>query len=278
MSIQAMQKVWHEADCSGSELLILLCLADHVGSDQEMVAWPSIALIARRSRMTERGAQKAIRRLEAKGLLAIEKGGGRSGTNRYRLHINPEPGFTGSEHENPEPASGGEHGSGVNSETQNPELCDIKPRTPVHPNLREPLEPTPLNPPRGKAGRSDVREQSSSAKVQFDEFWNVYPRKTAKAAAKAKFLRLVRSGKVTADELIDGAERYAAEVAERGPAPDGRIPMCNPTTWLSQGRWEDETAVPNGEDVTAGMTPEEREKFAQMVEEGRLAGAPTAVD
>jgi hypothetical protein len=54
--------------------------------------------------------------------------------------------------------------------------------------------------------------------------------------------------------------------------------MCNPTTWLSQGRWEDETAVPNGEDVTAGMTPEEREKFAQMVEEGRLEEAPTAVD
>ncbi len=136
MSIRAMQLIWDHVDCTGGDLLALLCLADHVGSDKEMVAWPSIGLIARHCRMTERGAQKAIRRLEAKGLLTIEEGGGRGGTNRYRLTINPEPTDRDSDDKNPEPQFRGEQSSGVNSETRNPELCDIKPRTPVHPNLR----------------------------------------------------------------------------------------------------------------------------------------------
>ena len=199
MSIRAMQLVWDHADCSGGDLLALLCLADHVGSDKEMVAWPSIGRIARCCRMTERGAQKAIRRLEAKGLITIEERGGRGGSNRYRLHINaepedrvsgdkkPEPQFTVSEHENPEPAFGGEQSSGVNFETQNPELCDTKPRTPVHPNLREPLEPTPLNPPRGSARASQkIRSISSKpADLQeaFDRFWAIYPRRVSSIAS-----------------------------------------------------------------------------------------------
>jgi len=285
MSIRAMNLVWDHVDCSGGDLLALLCLADHVGSDKEMVAWPSIGLIARRCRMTERGAQKAIRRLEAKGLLTIEEGGGRGGTNRYRLTINAEPEgrISGdknhepedrvSEHENPEPEFGDEQSSGVNSETQNPELCDTKPRTPVHPNLREPKEPTPLNPPRGNFERSNNSQQRPSLKTKFAEFWAVYPRKTAKSAAEKKFRRLVKSGKVEADDLIAGAQRYAAEVAGRAPAQDGRIPICHPTTWLNQGRWEDETEAPNTEDPTAGFTPEEHKKYEQLVQERKRGAA-----
>ena len=274
MSIQAMQKVWNEANCSGGDLLIMLCLADHVGSDREMVAWPSIGLIARRCRMTERGAQKAIRRLEAKGLLTIEGGGGRGGTNRYRLHINPEPRFTVSEHENPEPAFGGEQNSGVNSETLNPELCDIKPRTPVHPNLREPLEPTPLNPPRGNARASQkltsITSKRADLQEAFDRFWAIYPRRVAKKAAREKFIRIVQRGEATADQLVTGAERFATQMRREERPPDK---ICYPTTWFNQGRWEDETEVPNSEDVTAGMTPEERERFARLVQERKRGAA-----
>ena len=274
MSIRAMQLVWDHVDCSGGDLLALLCLADHVGSDREMVAWPSIGLIARRCRMTERGAQKAIRRLEAKGLLTIEEGGGRGGTNRYRLHINPEPRFTVSEHENPEPAFGGEQNSGVNSETLNPELCDIKPRTPVHPNLREPLEPTPLNPPRGNARASQkltsITSKRADLQEAFDRFWAIYPRRVAKKAAREKFIRIVQRGEATADQLVTGAERFATQMRREERPPDK---ICYPTTWFNQGRWEDETEVPNSEDVTAGMTPEERERFARLVQERKRGAA-----
>ncbi len=274
MSIRAMQLIWDHVDCSGGDLLALLCLADHVGSDKEMVAWPSIGLIARRCRMTERGAQKAIRRLEAKGLLTIEGGGGRGGTNRYRLTINPEPTDRVSDDKNPEPAFRGEQSSGVNSETRNPELCDIKPRTPVHPNLREPLEPTPLNPPKGNASASQkvksISPKHTEIREAFDRFWAIYPRRVAKKAALEKFIRVVQRGEATADQLVTGAERFATQMRREDRPPDK---ICHPTTWLHQGRWEDEGAVDHREDPTADMTPEERERFARLVQERKRGAA-----
>jgi hypothetical protein len=274
MSIRAMQLVWDHLDCSGGDLLALLCLADHVGSDREMVAWPSIRLIARRCRMTERGAQKAIRRLEAKGFLSIVEGGGRGGTNRYRLHLNPEPRLIVSEHENPEPVFGGEQTSRMNSETLNPELCDIKPRTPVHPNLREPLEPTPLNPPKGSARASQKIRSISSMRAElheaFDRFWAIYPRRVAKKVAREKFIRVVQRGEATADGLVTGAERYATQMRREARPPDK---ICHPTTWLNQGRWEDEGALDHPEDPTADMTHEERKRFAQLLQERKRGAA-----
>lgn len=132
---------------------------------------------------------------------------------------------------------------------------------------------TPCSPPAGDASKINGSQQTPSPQAQFSEFWGVYPRKTAKGGAEAKFLRLVKSGKVTGTDLIAGAERYAAEVAGRAPAQDGRIPICHPTTWLNQGRWEDETEAPNSEDVTAGMTPEERQRWVQMVQERKRGAA-----
>lgn len=273
MSIRAMQKVWDHVDCSGGDLLVMLCLADHVASDKEMVAWPSIGLIAARCRMSERGAQKALRRLEARGLISIETGGGRHGTNVYRLHINPEPEFTVLEGQNPEPAFGGEHCSGVNSETQKGELCDTKPRTPVHPNLMNRKEPTPLTPHRGN-GRGSDRVTSLSAKRRelvkaFERFWAIYPRRIGKKAARERFIRTVQRGEATAEQLITGAERFAAQM-RREERPLDKI--AHPTTWLNQGRWEDDFGGQAGEDPTAGMTAEERDRWQRMVAERKQAG------
>lgn len=270
MSIQAMQMVWTQVPCSGGERLVLLCLADHVGNGGKLIAWPSIGRIAQRCQMSERGAQKAIRRLVEKGLLSVVEGGGRGRTNHYKLLLNSEAADTAHDVQNPERQFRGEQSSGVNSETKNPELRDTKPRTPVHPEPLEPKEPTPLYPPSAKREELNARPQNTGLESKFDEFWHIYPRKTAKTAAKKKFARLVRQGVVTVDELVAGAERYAQEVAGRAPASDGRIPICHPTTWLNQGRWEDETDAPAG-DPTAGMTPEERERWVRKVEERRLA-------
>ncbi len=171
----------------------------------------------------------------------------------------------------------GEIGGKKSAETRaralkNNSLAQPNGSTHVQPEkIRE--ERTPYSPPLGDERKGTGSQQITSPQAQFSEFWEAYPRKTAKVAAEAKFLRLVKSGKVTAIDLITGAERYAAEVAGRAPAQDGRIPICHPTTWLNQGRWEDEIEVPNSEDVTAGMTPEERERFARLVQERKRGAA-----
>ena len=76
----------------------------------------------------------------------------------------------------------------------------------------------------------------------FDaQFWEAYPRKKGKAAAKAKFIAKAKAYGVSA--IMDGLERSKAEWARKGTEVDF-IP--HPATWLNQGRWEDE---PDGRDA-----------------------------
>lgn len=74
----------------------------------------------------------------------------------------------------------------------------------------------------------------------FDEFWKVYPsgRKQAKGASREKFKKLAKNG-VDARRIISAAAEYAKT------KPDPKYtPM--PTTWLNQGRWEDDLAAATG--------------------------------
>lgn len=87
MSIKILSLAW-ECDIEDrSDLLVFLALADFANDEGE--CWPSMRRVAEKARVTERGAQKIVRRLEAGGWLTIEAGGGRGGCNFYRL--NPEP-------------------------------------------------------------------------------------------------------------------------------------------------------------------------------------------
>ena len=89
MSVHVMSQVWRHGPKDGNDLLVLLAIADF--ADDEGYCWPSMASIAKKARMTERGARKIARRLEEAGHLSCDVGGGRGGSNRYRVHvINPE--------------------------------------------------------------------------------------------------------------------------------------------------------------------------------------------
>lgn len=87
MSVKVMARIWEDGPENQSERFVLLALADHANDAGE--CWPSIATIARKTCLSERGARKIIRRLEASGWLETEVGGGRHGCSRYI--INPEP-------------------------------------------------------------------------------------------------------------------------------------------------------------------------------------------
>lgn len=86
MSIKLMAQVWDEAKSSGSELLVLLALADHANDNG--VCWPSIPRLAKRARLSERQTQRVIQKLHAQGYIEIiSKGDGRSHPTVYRLCI-----------------------------------------------------------------------------------------------------------------------------------------------------------------------------------------------
>ncbi len=88
----------------------------------------------------------------------------------------------------------------------------------------------------------------------FEQFWEVYPHKVGKRAAREKFAAALR--RTDFETLMAGLARYVAKTDDR--------PWCNPAVWLNQDRWEDQPAEPvraNG--ARAGpnvrqMTPRER--------------------
>ena len=73
---------------------------------------------------------------------------------------------------------------------------------------------------------------TENTKSSFDEFWKIYPRKTAKGAATAAWVKARK--KASAEDLIFAAERYRDD-----PNRDPSF-TAHASTWLNQERWLDD--------------------------------------
>lgn len=85
MSVRAIDHVLKASQHGGSELLMLVVLADY--SDDDGNSYPSVASLARKCRMTTRNANYILGALQASGELRVLKNQGPGGTNRYRLML-----------------------------------------------------------------------------------------------------------------------------------------------------------------------------------------------
>lgn len=83
MSVNVMSWVWDSGPKRQADRFVLLAIADNANDQGE--AWPSIALLCRKTCMSERGVQTIIRRLQAEGWLCIETGKGRRNCNLYTI-------------------------------------------------------------------------------------------------------------------------------------------------------------------------------------------------
>jgi len=85
MSVQATTWVWNHSKATEGALLVLLALADHAHPDGTH-AYPSVASLARMTRLSERAVQYALRELQQLGEIEVTRaGGGRGRTTEYRL-------------------------------------------------------------------------------------------------------------------------------------------------------------------------------------------------
>lgn len=82
MSNRILTLVWDRSSAKGGDLLVLLAIADRAKDDGS--AFPSIADISRRARLSARNARRAITRLQRAGELNVHRGGGRK-SNRYKI-------------------------------------------------------------------------------------------------------------------------------------------------------------------------------------------------
>ena len=78
-------------------------------------------------------------------------------------------------------------------------------------------------------------KEPSVYEERFNRFWEMYPKKIGKGAARSSFIKLKPSEALTAKMLdaIAKAKQTAQWQKDRGQY----IP--NPATWLNQSRWED---------------------------------------
>jgi hypothetical protein len=89
LSARASGQVWKLSRHKGSELLVLLAIADNA-KDDGRDAWPGIPELARKTRLTERNIQLVLRKLEKSGELVIERNAGPNRANLYHIILNGE--------------------------------------------------------------------------------------------------------------------------------------------------------------------------------------------
>lgn len=81
MSVRTMARVWDASKHSGTELLMLLAIADFADDDGN--AYPAVPTLAAKCRMSSRNANFILSALRESGELEVRQNEGPRGTNRY---------------------------------------------------------------------------------------------------------------------------------------------------------------------------------------------------
>lgn len=79
-----------------------------------------------------------------------------------------------------------------------------------------------------------VEEEPVLRASAFDTFWSIYPRRAGKKEAEKAFVKALKAG-TSAEDVLAGARRFRDDPN----LPEQRF-IPHPSTWLNQGRWEDD--------------------------------------
>lgn len=98
---------------------------------------------------------------------------------------------------------------------------------------------------------------------RFEVFWKAYPRKTGKDAARKAFARRNPSQELL-DKMLAAIEQQ--KQSAQWQKNNGQfIPL--PTTWLNQGRWDDEVQITHSEPVAEDRYANLRRLYMEVSDE-----------
>jgi hypothetical protein len=201
MSIEAVSLVLNQSKATGRAKLVLLGIANHLG---DQGAWPSIATLARYANASERSVKRDLQELVELGELKIELQNAPTNhqykTNLYWITI---------------PAGVTDSASGVTDWVSRGDSSGKSGVTPVGTqNINLTIKET----------------SKKTSNDRFDEFWNLYPKRIAKADALKAWNKALK--RKTADELIGLTKAYS-----ESKLPDMTyIPY--PASWLNKELYE----------------------------------------
>lgn len=238
MSVRCIDAVLNRSQHAGTELLMLVVLADY--SDDDGNSYPSVAALARKCRTGQRNANYVLNALQSSGELRVLKNEGPRGTNRYRIMLAKLGSDT------------------LQSGSPLQPAAPLKQRAPLKPNsptpatqFLKPLQPSADEPSLNRQEPSSAiakTKRASKAKSEhplFPEFYAAYPRKVARAAASKAFAALAPDRELQKTMIEAIATQQLAERCAQGE--ERYVP--HPASWINLRRWED--AAPGGSNTVA---------------------------
>ena len=97
----------------------------------------------------------------------------------------------------------------------------------------QPCQPITINQKEERESVAGVKISPLELSMEFEIFWNEYPKQVGKNEARRQYQTARESG-VTHATIIDGVKRYIAIAA----TTEQRF-IPNPGKWLNDGRWDD---------------------------------------
>jgi len=184
---------------SGHAVRVYALLDRH--ADRNGRCWPGRERLAERLGLSVASVDRAMAALRDAGWLSVQRRG-LSQTNVYYLHQRPAS-------------------TGASAESAPVRTTESAPV----PNKREPVEREP-----GTTARTGALVLADG----FDTWWQQYPRKVSKPAARKAYAKALRGG-ATADDVLAGLLPWCAYWHARGE-PEF---VPHPATWLNGERWND---------------------------------------
>lgn len=209
MAINVMKIVWDRSRLGATELLLLLAIADN--ADDFGKAWPSVAYLAKKIRMSERNTRYLLNKIEATGELAIERGKGPRGCNLFRVQCLQTAIISGLQPVAADPCNGLQGGAAI-AIAPEPSITISEPSTYV------------------------CRHDG------FDAFWSAYPKKVAKPKAMSAW----KAARLTEDHLPAILQAIARSKQSDQWRKDGGKFIPHPATWINGRRWEDDAGQSDG--------------------------------
>lgn len=129
--------------------------------------------------------------------------------------------------------------------------------------------PSPPDPPYPAPIREEIYTPARGAS-DFDAFWQAYPAKVGKKAALKAWDRA--KDRPPLDDVLTAIDRY-----RRAKPPDRD--WCHPSTWLNEGRWDDDAPDPiprtgtRNDRSTTDNRADARSVWADIIADRDSAGA-----
>jgi DNA-binding transcriptional regulator YhcF (GntR family) len=230
---------------------------EHFNAAEELRAWPSIERLVSATNLSRRTIIRIIATLEKAGYIEVERAHGRGKNNRYRgLKKVPDAATDSAWEKVPHCAVKGAKPGSKKVPDVAPDSLNRPPERPCE-GKDSPSSPSsvesqcqPQSEFTGAAQKKHGATSHSEAKTRcrppktpdsfegdFDGFWTAYPLKNDRGAARRAYSIARRN--VSAETILDGATRYAAERNAQNPKF-----TKSAANWLNAEAWGNEPAPP----------------------------------